>query len=272
MWISNSFSNDGVTVVRSDVLRGAGDPLEDALTGANGFDIPQDVLDFNATLRNDGAVNAIDPDFDVPSQFRWNLGIIRALPWDVELTADFLYSRVNDEVLWQDLRLQEVGTAPDGRPIYAPRADGRVNPSLQDLLLTNTSQGESAVFTIEASKTWRTAAGRFDANLGYGNQDVKDVNPGTSSTASSNWDNVAVSDPNDPGLGTSNYEIEHRFSRHVPVDASRFSAVTRQALRSSVNAARDARTATLSVPTRRSGATRARARASASCSMCRTAT
>jgi len=48
--------------------------------------------------------------------------------------------------------------------------------------------------------------------FGYGHQDVTDVNPGTSSTASSNWDNVGTSDPNNPGLATSNYEIEHRFT------------------------------------------------------------
>jgi hypothetical protein len=119
------------------------------------------------------------------------------------------------EVLWQDIRLQQVGTAPDGRPIYGPRPDGRSSSSSQDLMLTNTSEGESTIFTVEASKTWRTGAGRFDAYLGYGNQDVKDVNPGTSSTASSNWDNVAVSDPNDPGLETSNYEIEHRFNSSI---------------------------------------------------------
>jgi len=78
-------------------------------------------------------------------------------------------------------------------------------------MLTNTSDGEGAVYTVDLSKTWRTRAGRFDAYLGYGYQDIKDVNPGTSSTASSNWDNVAVSDPNDPGIATSNYEIEHQF-------------------------------------------------------------
>ncbi len=212
VWISNSFSNDGVTVVRTDVVRGTGNPLEGSLDGGNGFDVPQDVLDFLATQRNDGPVNAIDPEFNVPSQYRWNLGLSRALPWDIELGADIIYSRVKDEVLWKDIRLQQVGTAPDGRPIYGPRPDGRSSSSIQDFLLTNTGEGEQTVFSIDASKTWRAAAGRFDAFLGYGYQDVKDVNPGTSSTASSNWDNVAVSDPNDPGLETSNYEIEHRLS------------------------------------------------------------
>jgi outer membrane receptor for ferrienterochelin and colicin len=212
VWVSNSYSNDGVTVVRTDIARGTGNPLEPSLDGGNGFDIPQDVLDFLATQRNDGPVNAIDPDFEIPSQYRWNLGITHTLPWDIQLGADIIYSRVKDEVLWQDIRLQQVGTAPDGRPIYGPRPDGRPSSSIQDFLLTNTSEGEQTVFSIDTSKTWRTSAGRFDAYLGYGHQDVKDVNPGTSSTASSNWDNVAVSDPNNPGLETSNYEIEHRFT------------------------------------------------------------
>jgi len=210
VWIANSFSNDGVTVVRTDVARG--EPLEAALDGVTGYDIPQDVLDANAARRGDGPVNAIDPGFDVPSQYRWNLGVAHALPWDIEMTADVLYSRVNDEVLWRDIRLQQVGVAPDGRPIYGPRADGRADPAIQDFLLTDTGAGESTVWTIDFSKTWRTAAGRFDAWFGYGHQDVKGVNPGTSSTASSNWDNVATSDPNNPRLATSNYQIEHRFT------------------------------------------------------------
>ena len=216
VWISNSFSNDGVTVVRTDV-NPTGFPfpsnpqLAPALIGGNGFDIPQDVLDFNASLRGDGPVNAIDPNFEIPSQYRWNLGVTHTLPWDIDLKADIIYSRVKEEVLWQDIRLQQIGTAPDGRPIYGPRPDGRTSASIQDFLLTNTSEGESTIFSFEADKTWRTGAGRFDAYLAYGYQDVKDVNPGTSSTASSNWDNVAVSDPNDPGLETSNYEIEHLF-------------------------------------------------------------
>jgi outer membrane receptor for ferrienterochelin and colicin len=212
VWISNSFSTDGVTVVRDDIVRGLGDPLEAALDGVNGFDIPQDVQEGIGLLRGDGSVNAIDPDFEIPSQYRWNLGLTHTLPWDIELKTDLIYSRVNEEVLWQDIRLQQIGTAPDGRPIYGPRADGRTSTSIQDFLLTNTSEGEQTVFTIEASKTWHTGAGRFDGYLGYGYQDIKDVNPGTSSTASSNWDNVAVSDPNDPGLENSNYEIKHRFT------------------------------------------------------------
>jgi hypothetical protein len=41
---------------------------------------------------------------------------------------------------------------------------------------------------------------------------VTDVNPGTSSIASSNWKYVATDDPNNPKETTSNYQIEHRFT------------------------------------------------------------
>jgi hypothetical protein len=143
------------------------------------------------------------------------------LPWDIQWTADVVLSRVKDEVLWKDLRLVQTRAAPDGRPSYTSRADLSPcnpaqtppcpRPSGQDLLLTNTHQGSGTVFATDFSKTWRTRDGRFDAYLGYGYQDIKDVNSGTSSTALSNYDSYAVRDINDPKLSTSNYEIEHQF-------------------------------------------------------------
>jgi hypothetical protein len=233
VWISNSFTNNGVIISTQDIRPTTADvvcngqtlDLADGLMNIDGFNINAEVLANQTCLRGDGQVNVTDPDFEIPSQYRWNLGIKHTLPWDVEMTADVVFSRVKDEVLWRDIRLVQTGTAPDGRPIYVTRADrspcnpGQVpgadglctRPSGGDLLLTNTSEGEGTVFTIDFSKTWRTRGGRFDAYMAYGYQDIKDVNSGTSSTALSNWDSFAVSDPNNPGLETSNYEIEHLF-------------------------------------------------------------
>jgi hypothetical protein len=219
VWVSNSFSGDGVTVVNQTLNSGA------ALSNVDGFNINAAVLTNHTLLRGDGEVNAVDPDFEIPSQYRWNLGMKQTLPWDIQWTADIILSRVKDEVLWKDLRLEPIPatpTAPDGRPRYRTRADVScqvvvppattcVRPAGQDLLLTNTHQGSGTVIATDVSKTWRTRAGRFDAYLGYGYQDIKDVNSGTSSTARSNWDSYAVADPNNPELETSNYEIEHQF-------------------------------------------------------------
>jgi hypothetical protein len=221
VWISNSFSVDGVNVIQQTIDSGSPADLQVALQNVDGFDIDPAVLDNHTLLRGDSQVNAVDPAFEIPSQYRWNLGVKHTLPWDIEMTADVVLSRVRDEVVWRDLRLIRTGTAPDGRPIYASRADvspcdpGQAppcnRPPGQDLLLTDTGGGDGTVFAIDFAKTWRTGAGRFDAYLGYGYQDIHVVNSGTSSTASSNWDSFATADPNDPELETSNYEIQHQF-------------------------------------------------------------
>lgn len=215
VWVSNSFSNDGVTIVQQDIRRPAAVPpatigVEPRLDNVDGFNIPAQVQADQTGLRGDGAVNAITPDFEVPSQWRVNLGLEHYFENDWRVSTDIIYSEVKDEVIWRDLRLQQTDTAPDGRPIYTP-ADGRAS-FIQDIVLGNTSEGKGLVWTVDLSKQWVTAAGTFDIYTGYGFQDIEDVNPGTSSTASSNWDNLATEDPNNPSLSTSNYEIKHRFT------------------------------------------------------------
>lgn len=211
VWVSNNYSNNGVIVVSQTITRPASG-IEPRLDNVNGFDIPQVVQDAHSGLRGDGNVNALDPSFSIPSAWKYSLGLEHTFDSGWRVNADVIYSRAKDEVLWQMVSLVPTTTrAPDGRPIYGIRpGDLRSNP--QDIVLTNTDKGEGLVFSVDGSKRWDTSWGRFDLNLGYANQDVKDVNPGTSSVALSNWDNVAVSDINDPGLATSNYQLEHRFT------------------------------------------------------------
>ena len=65
--------------------------------------------------------------------------------------------------------------------------------------------------TSKALKNLQSTDGdvSFDVELGYTWQDITEVNPGTSSTAQSNWDNLATDDINNPKESTSNYEIKH---------------------------------------------------------------
>ena len=225
VWISNSFANDGVTVVNQTINRPTNRPLTAletaALNNFNGFDIPAAVLANQSTLRGDGPVNAVDPGFKIPSSWRADIGFDRRfnIPFfgdDYRITADVLYTTVKNAAIWRDINLVRIGNAPDGRPIYsrptAPPPGTTLAPRNQsDYLLTNTTQGKGTVITMNLSKTWRTAAGRFDMSVGAAYQDVKDVNSGTSSTASSNWDNLATENPNNPSLATSNYEMRNRF-------------------------------------------------------------
>lgn len=216
VWLSNSYSNTGVATSQITVNAMSPGALQTAvLTNVDGFEIPVEAQ--NLLVAGDGPVNALDPDFKIPSSWRYNLGVNRSFDFgpmgdDWRIGVDFMYTKVRDAVVWRDLRLVATGTAPDGRPIYSLRPGDTTRPTAtNDLLLTNTKEGSGMVSTLDISKTWRTGAGQFDLYFGYAHQDIEDVNAGTSSTALSNWDNLAVTDVNDPGLATSNYEIKHRF-------------------------------------------------------------
>jgi hypothetical protein len=72
-------------------------------------------------------------------------------------------------------------------------------------------QGDDAESTSLSLTLSKSHDFGLDWTIGYAYTDAEDVNPMTSSVAFSNYFNVAVSDPNDPGLQTSNYEIPNRF-------------------------------------------------------------
>jgi hypothetical protein len=59
----------------------------------------------------------------------------------------------------------------------------------------------------------------FNWMVGYAYTDAEDVSPMTSSVAFSNYASIAVDDPNNPSLATSNYEIPNRFTFRIGYSA-----------------------------------------------------
>lgn len=208
VWMSNDYNNDGFTQRSLTLTSGS-------LLNTNNLMVPAGA---QALLTpNTGFVNALDPNFKIPSSYRADLAADHDFGSGWTVTADLLYTKVAEGILYQDLRLTQTGTAPDGRPIYGVRAgDTRGVTAGQDLLLTNTNQGDSKNASLIFSKTFKDAdVGNFRLNGGYSYTDSNDVNPGTSSVASSTYGNFATSDPNHPGLATSNYESKHVFTASV---------------------------------------------------------
>jgi hypothetical protein len=68
------------------------------------------------------------------------------------------------------------------------------------------------VFSLGLAKSHEDLG--IDWSLSYAYTDSTDVSPMTSSTAGSNFGNVALSDPNNPGRSDSNYVIPHRITGH----------------------------------------------------------
>jgi outer membrane receptor for ferrienterochelin and colicin len=215
VWLSNSFTNDGVGTSNVTVTRGTSNP---ALVAAGLDNVSGTIpaLIQQQLASGDGSVNAIDPKFKIPSVWKFNLGVDRTfdLGWlgsDYLFNAEVIYSRVNNAVLWIENRvIPGPNKTPDGRPIYIRRPG--VPASGNDLVLTNTGQGYQWTLSAMIAKKWDTKVGQFDVQLGYAFNRAKDVNSGTSSLAQSNWDNLATSNINNPALATSNYELRHNVT------------------------------------------------------------
>ncbi|MBU2886098.1 TonB-dependent receptor [Gilvimarinus agarilyticus] len=214
VWISNSYSNDGVTQI--EVQDRSGDSILDMDYTGEGrpiYDIPQHMYDAVANREgSNGGVNLLDPDFEVPSVWKLALGTSYELGGNTILSADLLYSQYEDAAIISDISRVQTGTAFDGRPIY-DSVDGRS----QDFMLTNVKgdSGEAITLSMGVSKHWDFG---LETSFGYAYTESEDVNPMTSSVAFSNYVNLATADPENPGTATSNYNIPHRFTTKIAFD------------------------------------------------------
>ncbi|MFI3246029.1 MAG: TonB-dependent receptor [Ferrimonas sp.] len=207
VWLANSFSNDGVTNVTA--LN-----TDEYLENTDPFTIPDGVL--SAMTAGDGNVNALDPNFKLPSSWRYNVAVdyLADLPllgdnWF--LSAEYLYLDQQDSALWVDLAREQVGTTAGGRVIYAP-VDQLTGASTDryDIMMTNSDDGGfSRNFSLSASKNWHSGVSFYTS---YTNSNVEEGTPGTSSQATSNYQYAFVGlDRNAATLGTAAYEVEHRW-------------------------------------------------------------
>jgi hypothetical protein len=217
VWISNSYSNDGVI---SDGT-GADGPIAVPTTPdpTTGQYIPQDLLDALANEAPDGSVNALRPDFEIPTTWKFSLGAayftdIPVLGEDWLLSADFLYNDLENATYWYDQRCENpVSTAPDGRGVYDCGSDldndGSRDP--EALAVGSVDEGKGMLLAFSASKDWDTDYGVFDLFTSYTYADVEDIGYGTSSTATSNYSDFAAYDRQNPQAGTSSFQTQHLF-------------------------------------------------------------
>lgn len=209
VWISNSYSNDGIRNIqlsqKNVQLLG---PNAVALIGQGrpGYDVPKALYDRVGSGTADVTTNVTDPNFKIPSEWKYALGLTYLTNSDYTITADLLYSRKQDSALVTDLALKQTATAPDGRPVYTSNR-GRDN----DFMLTN-RKGDDATATTFSLGVNKSFEFGLDMAASYARTKAKDVHPMTSSVAFSNYHAVATSDPQNLELETSNYEVPHRFT------------------------------------------------------------
>lgn len=172
--LGNSYAGNGITRAFASFLAPFfGPPISDALAAAVAA-LPDPTAAFTHLqpfigVNPVGDVDAIHPDFEILSTWKYKLGADWLFGKDWLLSADVIFSDVKNGYDIYEGRRVQVATAPDGRPIYDIPAGG-------DYIVTNTGEGESTVITLSLDKSFiDTRSGRWDLNLGYTNQDVEEL-------------------------------------------------------------------------------------------------
>ncbi len=213
VWLSNQYSNTGVEFGRVDIRNSNGTLGQIQPIFSRGFIANPDSQPTAQQLNlpaGSSEINLVTKDFKMPQLLRFNVAADRSLPSGLVGTVEFLYSKVLNEILYQDINLrQPTGTLTgDGRPVY-PSAR-QINTAFTNvILLGNTNKGYQYSLTFQLQKPFQK--GIF-GSLAYTYGESKDINSGRSSQAVSNWRfNQIVVNPNDPPITYSAYDLRHRI-------------------------------------------------------------
>jgi hypothetical protein len=194
VWVSNQYGNTGTVF---EAITAYGVPFE-----PDPYNQP---TDFPADSTQQ--VNLIDPSFKFPHTLRYTLAYDWKLPvWDLFFTAEAVFADSQKEIDYKNINIAQTGEfRSDGRPVY----DEVSSEFYGAYLLTNTSKGKQRNVSLKLERPFRNG---FYGFFAYTWGDSKVVNDGMSSQASSNWRYQPAIDPNNPGMTTSNFEVEHRFN------------------------------------------------------------
>jgi len=215
VWISNSFTNSGIIQGSVDVTNPVKSEPGKVLT-----DISQFPTYYSKNAVATTQINVLSDDFKLPQVWRSNLAVDFQLPGGVIATLEGIYSKTINDIYYRDINLAAPTgrlAGADNRPVYSSSATGtatlparRIDQRFTNVyLLDNTSKGYRYSATAQLQKTFKNGLNTMAAYT-YGMS--KEINSGTSSTASSNFGfNQIAFDPNNPELGYSRNDQRHRI-------------------------------------------------------------
>jgi hypothetical protein len=214
--LSNSYAGNGITRTFAHYMDTSfGSPVSDSIVDAlanlpdNGtaFDNFQQYIGVDPS----GSVDAIHPDFDILSTWKYSLGVdyladLGFLGEDWLLSAEVILTDVKNGYNIYEGTRTAVDTAPDGRPIYDFPSTGG------DYIVTNTSRGGGEIYTFNVAKSWDTDSGFYDMTLGYTRQDLEELRSYNRFIGYETFMMDPMTDLNNPIMGDSRYETPNRVT------------------------------------------------------------
>ncbi len=204
VWLSNGFTNDGLTVLTASFPNGLPAFEPDATNQPKG--VPG---------APSGEVDSIADGFKTPSSWKGVVALdykFKApLLGDMVATIEGEWSFVEDAVVFRNLVAEAVGTGPDGRTIFSTARAGDEGfggfGSVTEL--ANTSLGDSTNYTISLTRPNRGDGWFSSFSYSYGSSN--EVNSGTGFIAVENFRATPIFNANVDELGTSPFEVRHNF-------------------------------------------------------------
>ena len=212
--LSNSYAGDGISRTFAFPIAFM-DPAAVAQTLA---ELPDPTAAFRNLQSQIGvdpgaSTDAIDPSYEILSTWKYSLGAeyvadLGFMGDEWVLSADVIFSDVNDAYDIYEARRSVIDEAPDGRPIYDLPGFGFGS----DFIVRNTGKGSGTVFSVGAAKSFDTRAGLWDLTLGYTMQDVDELRSYNRFITFETHVFDTGTDMNNPVVAPSRYEIEDRVT------------------------------------------------------------
>ena len=218
--LSNSYAGDGISRTFASFLAPFFGPeyaeaINNAVMALPDQDAAFEFLQPFIGVNPIGQTDAIDPDYQILSTWKYSLGADYladlsgiGMGDDWKFAADVIISDVKNGYDIYEARRTVVDTAPDGRPIYDLPADA-------DYITTNTDKGGGTVFTFRATKTFDTDKGLFHTNFGYTHQDMEELRSYNRFVTFETLTMDPSTDLNNPGVAQSRYEVPSRVTANL---------------------------------------------------------
>ncbi|TAF32487.1 MAG: hypothetical protein EAZ57_08740 [Cytophagales bacterium] len=213
VWPAGMYTNNGLTIGRAQRL------LRNAKTAADSSNLVFDPAtnrfdpDLSSAVRSSGQMDLFAKNFKYPQVLRASIAADYKLPWDVVATAELIYTKVLNNVLYYNYNIKpstkNLGgdSIADSRPLFN-RGD-LIDRRYQGIYVgTNTNEGSTLNFTASLQKTFDNG---FFASLAYTFGNAMSIYDGTSSQNSSQWRGVnSIDGRNNVPNGISDFDLGHR--------------------------------------------------------------
>ncbi len=221
VWLANPYQNNGMTSGSFSSSDPAAYPFS-----ADPYNQP---VPSNLAASGEAQVDSIDPNFKLPTIWKFSLGYDAELPWmGLVATAEVQHLKNKHGVFYKAINIgaynsatglydAPTGVLADGRASYWCTIGGSTGNSNKNCgrnsaytynstMLSNTDKGESTALTLSLDKPM---ANGWYANLSYTYTRAKEVASDGSSQAWSSYQYVSRLNPNEEVLATASREVRN---------------------------------------------------------------